>query len=677
MNPHVRQLAVAIYLIVAGASSSLSFANDHHSDASSFRNLDNRVQSSSNNHDISNHDINNLSTSENDATDQLLQQLRQQAHELQLAHQPQWRRLLYLSDQPEKNEISRVTQSSFFNAPDGARNAEHELDATLNGLFNPVSTADQSVACRFPARRTWLANALKINPDQVFPHANCPVYQRFINEVKPDHITLIFAADFLGNPSSAFGHTLLRIDQHGKKNSALTAYAINYEAKTVNENSASFVWKGLTGGYPASFSLMPYFEKVKEYGAMESRDLWEYPLNLTPDETRFLVNHTWEMREIQFPYYFLSKNCSYELLGLLDIARPRLNLQQQFAHHVIPAQTVKAISQQTDLISEVVYRPALDTQLHDQSARYGQYLSQRAHQLANNPDVKLSDLNLAQQAQVQEMAYDDLYVRLMAREVEQPFAQPRLRQLLVARSQNPEPVQRRDLPVPRINPATGHDSGRVQLAAGQQQQHDFASVEWRLAYHDLLDPIGGYRAGTRMDFLRAKLRYQHERVNLQELELLNIDSLTPMSVFSKPSSWGIELGWQQEAIDSTGQFSERDDHGVFNLQGQYGYSMGSATSILCYAQAQAALQLGKTLQDNARLGVGPRLGCVQQITPSTRALLNISLPYWSDQHQWQLKSQLGIQQDINRHYAIRLSGDYQRQKQQHFSGLEVGLVKYF
>ncbi|MDR9778735.1 hypothetical protein RJJ65_40020, partial [Rhizobium hidalgonense] len=119
--------------------------------------------------------------------------------------------------------------------------------------------------------------------------------------------------------------------------------------------------------------------------------------------------------------------------------------------------------QQTNLISDVIYRPALDTQLHDQAARYGQHLSQRAHQLANNPSVTVSDLHLAQQAQVQEMAYDDLYVRLMAREVEQPFAQPRLRQLLVARSQNPEPVQRHDLPVPHINPATGHDSGRIQL----------------------------------------------------------------------------------------------------------------------------------------------------------------------------------------------------------------------
>ena len=661
MSLNLRQLQISLFLatLTLGLNANICFASDINDNGSV-----------SNQHLNSGKD-NNLSLELND-----------KAKQLKLAEQVQWRRMLYLIDQPESkqtkpNATSRVTQASFFNAPDGATNAQHELDATLNGLLNPVATADQSVACRFPARRTWLAKQLNIDADQVFPTANCPTYQRFINEVKPDHITLIFASDFLGNPSSAFGHTLLRIDQRGQKNSALTAYAINYEAKTVSENSASFVWKGLTGGYPAAFSLMPYFEKVKEYGAMESRDLWEYPLNFTPEETLFLVNHTWEMRDVQFPYYFLSQNCSYELLGLLDIARPSLNLQQQFAHHVIPAQTVKAIAQQTNLIADVIYRPALDTQLHDQSKRYGRKLSQRAHQLANDPTLSLNDLPTQQQAQVQEMAYDDLYVRLMGRDVEQPFAQPRLRQLLVARSQNTETVQRQEIPVPKINPATGHDSGRVQLSGGKQQQQDFASLEWRLAYHDLLDPIGGYRAGTRMDFLRAKLRYQHERVNLQELELLNIDSLTPVSVFSSPSSWGIQLGWQQEAIDSNGQFSEHDDHGVFNMQGQYGYSIGNPVNTLCYAQAQATLQLGKNLQDNARVGVGPRLGCVQQITASTRALLSLSLPYWSDHHRWQVKSQFGAQQDINRHYGIRVSAEYEQQKQLSFSGFEAALVRYF
>lgn len=45
---------------------------------------------------------------------------------------------------------------------------------------------------------------------------------------------------------------------------------------------------------------MPYYRKVKEYGDFESRDLWEYELNLTPEETRFLVSHIWEMQHVSF-----------------------------------------------------------------------------------------------------------------------------------------------------------------------------------------------------------------------------------------------------------------------------------------------------------------------------------------------------------------------------------------
>jgi hypothetical protein len=48
--------------------------------------------------------------------------------------------------------------------------------------------------------------------------------------------------------------------------------------------------KVLTGQYPGEYSIMPYYRKVKEYGDFESRDLWEYELNLTPEETRFWLN---------------------------------------------------------------------------------------------------------------------------------------------------------------------------------------------------------------------------------------------------------------------------------------------------------------------------------------------------------------------------------------------------
>jgi len=37
---------------------------------------------------------------------------------------------------------------------------------------------------------------------------------------------------------------------------------------------------------------MPYYLKVREYNDMENRDVWEYELNLSPEEIDRLLMHT-------------------------------------------------------------------------------------------------------------------------------------------------------------------------------------------------------------------------------------------------------------------------------------------------------------------------------------------------------------------------------------------------
>ena len=99
------------------------------------------------------------------------------------------------------------------------------------------------------------------------------------------------------------------------------------------------------GGYPGLFALMPYREKLSEYRSLENRDLWEYQLDLTPEETGRMVEHVWELKQIQFDYFFFDENCSYRLLELLQVARPSLDLTSQFPLTAIPTDTVKAVKQ--------------------------------------------------------------------------------------------------------------------------------------------------------------------------------------------------------------------------------------------------------------------------------------------------------------------------------------------
>lgn len=415
------------------------------------------------------------------------------AKQKQLDQHITWQRLMY-ADQKQNSE---VTYAGYFYTKDGKTNLKNELQADIKALF--VEAPDnQSIRCKFPARSRWLMQQLNLS-DQQLPKVNCTEFEDWINQIKPYKATLIYATDFMGNPSSMFGHTLLRLDPKDQKQLNLVSYAVNYAATVKGDDNWSYAWKGLTGQYPGEYSLMPYYRKVKEYGDFESRDLWEYELNLTPEETRFLVEHIWEMQHVSFPYYFVSDNCAYRLLGLIDLVRPNLNLKQQFNYAAIPIETLKAVDQQ-NLVKEVVYRPALETQLLAQAKQHGTALAKVAHQVAftetDQTQLVLKAYQPQDQAKILEMAYDDLYLQYISHKVDADFAQPQLRQLLAQRSQIEVDKQRQEPIRPKKQPVEGHHARNLSVNVGEVQGQKFIELGHRQAYHDLIDPQGGYRAGT-------------------------------------------------------------------------------------------------------------------------------------------------------------------------------------
>lgn len=501
-----------------------------------------------------------------------------------------------------------------------------------------------------------------------------------MNQIKPYKATLIYATDFMGNPSSMFGHTLLRLDPKDQKQLNLVSYAVNYAATVSGEDNWSYAWKGLTGQYPGEYSLMPYYRKVKEYGDFESRDLWEYELNLTPDETRFLVEHIWEMQHVSFPYYFASDNCAYRLLGLIDLVRPSLNLKKQFNYAAIPIETLKAVDQQ-NLVKDVVYRPALETQLLSQAKQHGTALAKVAHKIAFLPaeqvSAALNPYSVQDQAKILEMAYDDLYLQYISRKVDADFAQPQLRQLLAERSQIDVDKQRHEPVRPRMQPVEGHHARNVSVNAGEVQGKSFVEIGHRQAYHDLIDPQGGYRLGTQLLFLDGGLQYRDDQLKLEHLDLLSVNSYNPIQPFKPPLTWGFNFGWKQEAIDN-GQFNEEQQHGAVNLNMQAGYSLADYDrQHLCYAQLQGHLQGGRSLDKGWRAGLGPTVGCMNQWSDHMNSVVQIELPYWQDQNQWNLRVGTQLQYSFNSNNALRLNWDFEQQDHKNWTKFGLGYAWFF
>ena len=462
-----------------------------------------------------------------------------------LAADPYWLALGHYTPAKLGGWRSYVDDRRFFLAADGAHHPDQELAATVAALYAPASLGNQQAQCVFPARTRWLRQQLDLHD---LPTPECGDFQQWYKEISPHHTVLVFPAAYLNSPSSMFGHTLLRIDQAEARQdkTALLSSAINFGAYIEgNDNSILYAWKGLAGGYPGMFSLVPYQQKLAEYRSLENRDLWEYHLDLTPEETGRMVEHVWELKQIRFDYFFFDENCSYRLLELLQVARPSLRLTGQFPLTAIPTDTVKAVKQ-AGIVGEIDYRPSRERELLARAkpldANEQQWVLKVAADTGQLQNPAYSALPAPRRALIQDAAYRLERYRATAQERDPASAQ-RSFQLLRAISQNPPP----ELQVERPGlPEDGHDSRTWQVAAGNRDGKNFAEYGLRMAYHDLNDNSEGFPLGAQIEILNTRLRqYEGNRWQLQRLDLATIRSMTPRNELLQPLSWQVTGGLER------------------------------------------------------------------------------------------------------------------------------------
>ncbi|WP_321863613.1 DUF4105 domain-containing protein [Pseudomonas paraveronii] len=571
----------------------------------------------------------------------------------QLANDPFWLSLGHYEAGKISGWRSYVSDKKFFLAADGAHHPDAELKATVDALYAPASQGEKHAQCVYPARTRWLKDQLHLND---LPAVDCNEFKQWFKDVAPHSAVLIFPAAYLNSPSSMFGHTLLRIDQADvqSNNTALLSYAINFGAYIEgSDNSILYAWKGLMGGYPGLFALVPYQEKLSEYRSLENRDLWEYRLNLTQVETERMVEHVWELKQIQFDYFFFDENCSYRLLELLQVARPGLRLTEQFPLTAIPTDTVKAVKD-AGLVEKIDYRPSRERELLERAKPLDSDEQQWVLNVSDDQKQLQAPAFKALPRERQALIIDAAYRlgRYRANGLERDTERSqRSFELLRAINQNPAP----DLKItPPGLPETGHESRTWQAGIGTRGDKAFGEYGLRMAYHDLNDNAEGFPLGAQIEILQMKLRqYEGNHWQLQQLDLATIRSLTPRNALLQPWSWQVTGGLERVPG------KDDDETLVAHVNGGAGGTWQLRDDMLGFALGTVRVEHNNDFSEAISPAAGFNTGVLWK-----NPLGNLSLEAKGDfftngevrrsislNQQWELSRNLGLRLSAQREYS--------------------------
>lgn len=523
-----------------------------------------------------------------------------------LSNNLQWLKLVHYKSSAWGGLESEVDGPSFFNCPTGKSDPKCEFEATRKKF----EEYDTNSVCLFPARFRWLAKNLHYKKVEE-RLAQCTEYQDFKKQIGARSVSLVFSSHYLNNPSSAFGHTFLRFNRKILSASGapleLMDKAVEFSARVDTANALVYGVKGIFGMFRGEFSALPYFVKVRQYAAFDSRDLWSYELNLNSEEIDRLIDHLWEMRQTYFDYYYFTENCSYHILSALEAAKPDLELTSELPFYVIPTDTLKAASKAPGLVKEVTFRPSLRTKFE---FRYLALDSKNQRRLKAIIDDGVDSLD-PEISEIDKSTLMDLAVEYIdfryPYEIQDPQSATSIkkRALLTRRSQiqvkSPEITIQEDL---SEAPHLSHGSRRVSTSYIHSSDAGAGiAVSGRVALHDVMDPSVGFPKNAEIDFMATQIRYlpQQKRFWLDHATIAQIQSMSPGIDLHRPLSWRLEVG-AKTVRDRSCDYCIA---GFLTLGGGWTIEPG-IENLSIYALAEGDL-IGSTRLDGSKVSVAPGL----------------------------------------------------------------------
>jgi hypothetical protein len=542
-----------------------------------------------------------------------------------LWEQSYWLKLLFYQQADKQIKNSIVKDQAFFISPDGQSDPKVELIASIKSFFLPPNADEnEHPQCKFKARFNWLKTKLPFDKTQL-PRVNCDKYHEWMTEIDSYSLTLIFPNYSFNALESSFGHLFLRVDSDARKENYILNYTINYAALLTPDDKAgklTYFFKGIFGGFTGYYTVIPYYLKIKEYGGLENRDIWEYELNFTKEETSRLLNHIWELQNIGFDYYFFKENCSYQILKLLEIARPGLSINSDFFLWSIPSDSLKTVKK-SDLIKNRKYRASPKSRIYQHLALLDGQAEDIFYKVLDNPKTLDSNiwysLDKRQKAIVLESYIEYLGLGRLNLNLKRQLPYLKKRAALDYKSEYT------DLDQLSTPPDEGSDSSAIRMSYGKHDILDsYSELSIQASYHSFMDNDNGFFPDSEIELLKLRIRnYKDQESTLEELTIISMFSLLPYDSISQPISKKMKIGIER--------YPEQDCLNCMMGYFRYGYGITTKWgNMLFYFLPELAINHGSKFQDNYQAGIGIDTGIAYSFDYNTKIHLNLN----QDAYHW-------------------------------------------
>lgn len=482
------------------------------------------------------------------------------------ADSPTWLRLLHVKqikggEVGRKSYESTIVSNGFYLTGIERFDPVSEMDATLKLLSDRShEVGEDPLYCRYPARFLWLGSIYKASILELL--ASCTELALWADLENTEALSLLQVSGYFGNPASAFGHLLLRAN---KKDSSglrgLLDLGFNFGAGIPeNENTLVYILKGIFGGYTAGFSNDTFYTQDFVYSATENRDMWSYELDLNRYQIQLLLYHLWELRNVEFNYYFLKYNCAYHMAELLELVFDEsFELDRKLWYPPISVfHKLSQLSEQAlqakrgGLVNEVSFVPSSQRELYtdfnelstksklsienyvtdawDTEARYE---SQTLDFLLKFADYKMQTANIAETERYQQD--------------KQLFLRKRFELPASLASENR--IESRYTRAIRQPPASGPEPAQVALGfTARSDSENYSTLEFAPYSFNALQSNRGSLIDSTFELLSVRIAIDSHNVALEQLHLLKIEKMADNSIDLKGEqapAWQLALGFKR------------------------------------------------------------------------------------------------------------------------------------